>query len=495
MAQASDYTALITTEHAGKPKFAAMAAAVAQCFADQINLLQSIPAAFDLDTAIGVQLDAVGLWAGIRRQVRTPLNVYFSFDTAGLGFDQGNWQGPFDPSTGLTSLDDETFRTLIRAKIAANSWDGTVPSAASAYANLFGANGGTPTPTSVTAQQFATGDGSTKSFQLTIGGQPLLALQSATLYQSDWQGNQLLYATPRTNLVAGSNDMGGSRWSLASVSVTSAVGPAPDGSSATALAKVTVTGAGSPHVMPASSYRPTVPANTNYRCSVVLAQGNASACQLRVYDGTVATQIATVTLGFTAGVPSVTSQTGTVGATVVTALANGTYKVAFGFNSGSFTSVCVPLCYPDTSNTIGNFTYFGLSQTELGTVDTSYIGTATAPVTVTDYSASPTGVVALASAPAAGAVMTWTGTGTPMPTGSFIFIQDNQDMTMTVGVSGAIPSALLRSLFSGGYLPLKPEGVHANYLVPSANNTPLFGFDVQNQFIGGFDTGSWSATA
>lgn len=495
MAQASDYTSLITTEHAGKPKFAAMAAAVAQCFADQINVLQSIPAAFDVDTAIGVQLDAVGLWAGIRRQVRTPLNVYFSLDTVGLGFDQGNWQGPFDPGTGLTSLDDETFRTLIRAKIAANSWDGTIPSAAAAYANLFGANGGTPTPVTVTGQQFATGDGATKTFQLSIANQPLLSVQSAAIYRADWQGNQLLYSSARTNLVAGSNDMGGTRWSLASVSATSAVGPAPDGTSATALAKVTVTGAGSPHVMPASSYRPAVPANTNYRCAVVLAQGNAAACQLRVYDGTVATQIATVTLSFTAGVPSVSSQTGTVGTTVVTALANGTYKVAFGFNTGSFTSVCAPLCYPDTSNTTGNYTYFGDAQLEAGTVDTSYIATTTGSATVTDYTLSTTGLVATVLAPAAGAALTWTGTGTPMPTGSFIFIQDNQDMTMTVGVSGAIPGALLRSLFSGGYLPLKPEGVHANYVVPSANNTPLFGFDVQNQFIGGLDTGSWSVTA
>ena len=219
MAQAADYTALITTEHADKPKFMAMMAVVAQCFADQINVAQSIPAAFDLDQAVGVQLDAVGLWAGIKRQIKTPLSVYFSFDTAGLGFDQGNWQGPFDPSTGLTSLDDATFRTLIRAKIAANSWDGTIPGAAAAYANLF---------------------------------------------------------------------------------------------------------------------------------------------------------------------------------------------------SGS---------------------------------------------------------------------------------GSYIFIQDNQDMTMTVGVSGAIPSALLRALFSGGYLPLKPEGVRATYLVPSTNNTPLFGFDVQNQYVGGFDTGSWAVAA
>ena len=220
MAASTDYTSLITSEHVSKPRFSAMVAAVAQCFADQINVMQSIPAAFDLDTAVGVQLDAIGLWAGLTRQVKTPLNVYFSLDAANLGFDQGNWQGPFDPATGLTSLDDATFRTLIRAKIAANSWDGTVPGAAAAYANLF------------------------------------------------------------------------------------------------------------------------------------------------------------------------------------------------------------------------------------------------------------------------------TGSGRN------IFIQDNQDMTMTVGVYGAIPSALLRALISGGYLHLKPEGVRVNYyFVASVNNTPLFGFDVNNQWIGGLDIGSWAVPA
>lgn len=218
MAQASDYTSLITTEHADKPKFMAMMGIVAQCFADQINVMQSIPAAFDLDVAVGVQLDAVGAWAGVKRQVNTPLQVYFSFDKSGLGFDQGSWQGPFDPTSGLVSLDDETYRTLIRAKIAANSWDGTIPSAAAAYAGLFA-------------------------------------------------------------------------------------------------------------------------------------------------------------------------------------------------NSGSY-----------------------------------------------------------------------------------IFIQDNQDMTMTVGVSGAIPSALMVALLTGGYLPLRPEGVLARYVIPSINNTSLFGFDVANQYIGGFDTGSWAVS-
>jgi len=139
MPDVANYTSLITSEHADKPNFMAMVAAVAQCFIDQQTLLLSIPDAFDLDNAVGVQLDAVGLWVGVTRNVQTPLSgVYFSLDTAGVGFDQGVWQGPFDPSTGVTSLDDGTYKLLIRARIGANHWDGTSDSSIDILQAIFG---------------------------------------------------------------------------------------------------------------------------------------------------------------------------------------------------------------------------------------------------------------------------------------------------------------------------------------------------------------------
>ena len=129
MASSTDYTQLIPSENAAKPKFTAMVAAVTGCFADANNSAQSIEAAFDLDTAAGAQLDSIGRWVGASRYVSAPLSgIYFAFDTAGLGWDQGSWKGPYDPSEGLQGLDDATYRTLIRAKIAANHWDGTVAS-------------------------------------------------------------------------------------------------------------------------------------------------------------------------------------------------------------------------------------------------------------------------------------------------------------------------------------------------------------------------------
>lgn len=249
MAQQSDYTGLITSEHADKQNFVAMVGAVAQAFVDGQNQLATIPSAYDLDQAVGVQLDAVGLWAGITRNVNTPLTgVYFSFDIAGLGFDQGVWQGPFDPSTGITSLDDDTFRLLIRARIAANHWDGTLE-----------------------------------------GSAAILAL----IFQSNIQYPQII-------------------------------------------------------------------------------------------------------------------------------LSDGTEVVVYDTTSGE----TIPLVgYSDQT--------------------------------------------------------------------TYVFIQDNQDMTITIGIAGVVPSALFLALLAGGYIPIKPEGVAANYVVTSINGDPIFGLDVQNQFIGGMDTGAW----
>ncbi|OJB35348.1 DUF2612 domain-containing protein [Burkholderia ubonensis] len=141
MADLNDYTALITSEHRDKPRYMATITAVVQPLVDQMNLLASMPGKFDLDVAVGDQLDTVGLWVGVSRRIRTPLTgIYFSFDTAGLGFDQGIWKGPFDPDTGLTVLDDDTYRLVIRAKIGANRWDGTLASSAAILNSIFGSD-------------------------------------------------------------------------------------------------------------------------------------------------------------------------------------------------------------------------------------------------------------------------------------------------------------------------------------------------------------------
>lgn len=140
----TDYTNRVTSEHDTQPNFMAVLAAVLQPLVDGQNLLESLPAKFDVDVALGAQLDVVGQWVGIGRKLSVPIaGVYFAFDTPGLGWDEGVWKGPFDPSEGVISLDDATYRLMIYAKIAANIWDGTLEQAEQILANIFASSPGT----------------------------------------------------------------------------------------------------------------------------------------------------------------------------------------------------------------------------------------------------------------------------------------------------------------------------------------------------------------
>ena len=122
----SKYTDRITNYHATKPKFFAHIDLSTRPLIDVSAAMKGLISAFDIDTAVGVQLDMLGLWIGRSRIVSQPISgVYFSLDTDGLGFDQGVWQGPYDPDSGYTALSDETYRVILKAKIAINNWDGT----------------------------------------------------------------------------------------------------------------------------------------------------------------------------------------------------------------------------------------------------------------------------------------------------------------------------------------------------------------------------------
>jgi hypothetical protein len=78
---------------------------------------------------------------------------------------------------------------------------------------------------------FGTGDGVTPAFTLTPTAGAIAAIISAQLYRNDWQGNQLLYATPRTNYMS-SSTYTAARWAdAAGAGITFAAGiDAPDGS-------------------------------------------------------------------------------------------------------------------------------------------------------------------------------------------------------------------------------------------------------------------------
>lgn len=126
----SPYLARITSKHNQKPKYMQMVGEVAQPFADNIAILNSMYALFDVDVAVGAQLDVVGQWIGVGRDISVPLTgVYFSYDTPGLGLDEGTIYNSFNPLSGLVRLGDEAYRTLLYARIANNHWDGSIEGA------------------------------------------------------------------------------------------------------------------------------------------------------------------------------------------------------------------------------------------------------------------------------------------------------------------------------------------------------------------------------
>lgn len=137
-ASITDYTALVPNMNTGATNFNLAVQALVAGFVDANNVTSSLVAGFDLDTSVGVQLDAAGAWAGITRYLNTPLpDTYFAFDTFGVGWDQGTFYQTGDPVGGTTVLDDAAFRTLIRSKIGANQWDGTMPSLTSIMRQVF----------------------------------------------------------------------------------------------------------------------------------------------------------------------------------------------------------------------------------------------------------------------------------------------------------------------------------------------------------------------
>lgn len=120
----SKYTDLITNYNAQDSKFFDHVDLITRPL-DISTVTKRILRAFDIDTAVGKQLDIIGLWIGRTREVQQLISgVYFSWDTEGLGYEQGIWQGPFDPDHGYTSLSDETYRIILKAKIAINNWNG-----------------------------------------------------------------------------------------------------------------------------------------------------------------------------------------------------------------------------------------------------------------------------------------------------------------------------------------------------------------------------------
>lgn len=107
------YLNLITSEHRNKPKYIAFVSSFLSKVDDGMTVSGDMSGNFDVDTAVGVQLDTIGAIVGANRDVGIQL------------------------SSGTSILDDDHYRTLIKAKIAQNQWDGTIPSIYALWSTLF----------------------------------------------------------------------------------------------------------------------------------------------------------------------------------------------------------------------------------------------------------------------------------------------------------------------------------------------------------------------
>ncbi len=132
------YQELITSAYQNKLKFTATVNLDTSVQTRVQELLASMIPLFDVDVALGNQLDIIGQWVGVSRNISIPIpGVYFSWDsTIDLGWDYGTWR-PINQPANITSLPDDQYRILIKTKIAANQWDGTTEGAYAIWSRIF----------------------------------------------------------------------------------------------------------------------------------------------------------------------------------------------------------------------------------------------------------------------------------------------------------------------------------------------------------------------
>jgi hypothetical protein len=108
------YVALLTSQYQNSPNFLTRNISEDQKYEDILQCMISFQQAFDIDTAVGVQLDMLGVNAGVSRTV------------------------PFQPTGGISPvMDDATYRVVIKATLAQYTWDGLIDSLYTIWAELF----------------------------------------------------------------------------------------------------------------------------------------------------------------------------------------------------------------------------------------------------------------------------------------------------------------------------------------------------------------------
>jgi hypothetical protein len=247
-------------------------------------------------------------------------------------------------------------------------------------------------------------------FYLTDITMAVQVVTGAQIWRSDWEGNQLLYATARTNLCPNSQLLASSNhWTLSNCTITNSAGP--DGT-ANGTALITPSSAAASYVDNSAS-QSGLALNTIYTMSLFVKAGSATNSFTGIYDSLYATLLCGIEIVWAGGTPTLTispSSTGYVSGTLKLDQTgeSGWYRVEAQFNNGTNAAVGGRIV-SDSSNGTGTM-YAAYPQLEQGLGATSYIPTTGSDATVTDYTLNAsTGAVVMAVAPANGAILTWQG--------------------------------------------------------------------------------------
>jgi Protein of unknown function (DUF2612) len=114
------YMNLLTSEYRNSPKLNALLTALLQKLMDVTMVQVQLDMAFDLDDAVGVQLDILGLIVGVSRQMR---------------------QEVVSAGQIYTTFPDSQYRVLLKVQIAQNVWDGTLPGVYNVWNTTLGSLG------------------------------------------------------------------------------------------------------------------------------------------------------------------------------------------------------------------------------------------------------------------------------------------------------------------------------------------------------------------
>ncbi|HBO1213974.1 TPA: DUF2612 domain-containing protein [Pseudomonas aeruginosa] len=139
------YERLLIWQYQARPRAAATAQLLDAHFGRTREGLATLPAALDIDSAEGANLDLVGKHVGQSRVLRglAPRSLFGFEETPGAkGFGRnrlggGKWYRLGDPLRDSVVLDDDDYRFLIRCRITRNYQLGTLEDIAAALGFIF----------------------------------------------------------------------------------------------------------------------------------------------------------------------------------------------------------------------------------------------------------------------------------------------------------------------------------------------------------------------